>query len=274
MARAIWPFTCPSITVVSKKDGVKGSGIGKVMIRIEGLLLTSDAQVLSVMNEVLDNFEIETEICNEPEAALDVVSHRKLDTLIVDWNGGDQPARVLNALRQSHQNAKSTAVVIVSGAPEVQAAARAGANFMIYKPMNVDQATHCLRAAYGNILLQRRRSARYPVEIPVLANVVGHGAVEGTMIDISAGGLAFLSRQPLQTDQQISLEFTLPEVYAVIHLVGRVVDVAKKDGKTRVGICFSFVPKREFALLEEWLAAQAEKVRQPFAPADCNNTVN
>ena len=243
------------------------------MVRIEGVLLTSDSQVLSVMNEVLDNFDIETEICNQPEKALDAVSHRKVDTLIVDWDGGDKPARVLSALRQSRQNAKSTAVVIVSGAGEMHAATEAGANFMIYKPMNVDQATHCLRAAYGNILLQRRRSARFPLQLPVIANVAGHGAVEGTLIDVSAGGLAFSCKQPLQPDQQLSLEFTLPEAYARVRLVGKVVYSAK-DGKSRVGVCFSFVPKREFALLEEWLAAQAERASERLASTDRNERVN
>ena len=243
------------------------------MVRIEGLLVTSDDQVVSVMNEVLDNFEIQTEICNEPEAALDVVARRKVDTLIVDWDGG-QPARVLSALRQSHQNAKSTAVVIVSGASEMHAASQAGANFMIYKPMNVDQATHCLRAAYGHILLQRRRSARYPLEIHVHGNVPGGGVVEGTMIDISAGGLSFSCQQPLEAQQQLSLEFQLPDAYARIHLVGKVVYAASKDGKTRVGVCFSFVPKREFALLEEWLSTQAEQNRDRLAATDRIERVN
>ena len=242
------------------------------MVRIEGVLLTSDDQVLSIMNEVLDNFEIQTEICNQPEEALNAVSRRKVDTLIVDWD--DEPARVLSALRRSRQNAKSTAVVIIRGAGEMHAATEAGANFMIYKPMNVDQATHCLRAAYANILLQRRRSARFPLQIPVIANVAGQGAVEGTMIDISAGGLAFSCKQTLQADQQLSLEFTLPEAYARVRVIGKVVYASNKDGKSRVGVCFSFVPKREFALLEEWLAAQEEEARERLTSMDRKERVN
>jgi hypothetical protein len=156
----------------------------------------------------------------------------------------------------------------------MHAATQAGANFMIYKPMNVDKATHCLRAAYANILLQRRRSARFPLPIPVVANVVDHGAVEGTIIDISAGGLAFSCKQPLQADQQLSLEFTLPEAYARVRLIGKVVYTSNKDGRSRVGICFSFVPKREFALLEEWLAAKEEEVRERLASMDHKERVN
>ena len=244
------------------------------MVRIEGVLFTSDDQVLSVMNEVLDNFEIQTEICNQPEEALSAVSRRKVDTMIVDWDGGDEPARVLSALRQSRQNAKSTAVVIVRGAGEMHAATEAGANFMLYKPMNVDQATHCLRAAYANILLQRRRSARFELHIPVVANLAGQGTVEGTMINISAGGLAFSCKQQLQAEQQVSLQFQLPEAYAQVRLIGKVVYASNKDGRSRVGVCFSFVPKREFALLEEWLAAQAEEAQERLASTDSNERVH
>src|SRR5260370_12173388 len=86
--------------------------------RLEGLLFTSDSQVLSVMNQVLDNFEIETEICSKPDAALDVVTHRKLDTLILDWNNGE-PTQVMSALRKSHHNPKSTPVPIFSAPPEM-----------------------------------------------------------------------------------------------------------------------------------------------------------
>jgi DNA-binding NtrC family response regulator len=128
------------------------------LIRLEGVLLSCDAEVVSVMNQVLDSFEIEAEVCQEPLAALKAIAQRKLDTVIVDWDRRDEPDRVLSALRASEKNAKSTAVAIISGAPEMQAASRASVNVMIYKPMNIDQATHCLRAAYGNILLQRRRA--------------------------------------------------------------------------------------------------------------------
>src|SRR5260370_8213518 len=73
------------------------------VMRLEGVLLTTDAQVLCVMNQVLDNFEIETEVCTESDSALDAVSNRKLDTLIIDWNG-TPPEQLASAIRHSHDN--------------------------------------------------------------------------------------------------------------------------------------------------------------------------
>ena len=237
-------------------------------IRLEGVLLSCDAEVVSVMDQVFDNFEIEAEVCQEPLAALKAISQRKLDTVIVDWDRRDEPDRVLSALRTSEKNAKSTAVAIISGAPEMQAASRAGVNVMIYKPMNIDQATRCLRAAYGNILLQRRRSARFPVDIPVTGTLVGVGVVEGNIIDISAGGLAFACRQPVQNDQQLSMAFKLPETAILIHVTGRVVHMVEKDGWRCVGMEFTSVPQREFMSLEQWLLTESQKLKERFISPD------
>src|SRR5437763_4502678 len=96
------------------------------VMRLEGVLLTTDAQVLCVMNQVLDNFEIETEVCTESDSALDAVSNRKLDTLIIDWTG-NQPEQVVSAMRDSQDNARDMVVVMVNWQPVEQVATQDGA---------------------------------------------------------------------------------------------------------------------------------------------------
>jgi CheY-like chemotaxis protein len=243
------------------------------VIRLQGLLFSSDAQVLSVMNQVLDNFEIETEVCIEPASALGAVTSMKLDTLIMDWMVGEECAQILSAMRSSEQNSKSTVLAMVNGDPEMQAATRAGANFIVYKPITVDQATRFLRASYGNMLLQRRRAARCPVDIPVTANIVGGGAVEGKIIDLSVRGLAFRCSHEIQIDQQLTMVFRLPGTTWPVHVTGRVVNVISPDSHIRVGICFSSVPPSEHTVLEQWLADHLPKL--PEVPLkDHHKTAN
>ena len=43
------------------------------LTRLDGVLLSCDAQIVSIMNEVLNNFEIEAEVCREPQAALTAI---------------------------------------------------------------------------------------------------------------------------------------------------------------------------------------------------------
>ena len=240
------------------------------VMRLEGVLLTTDAQVLCVMNQVLDNFEIETEVCTESDSALDAVSNRKLDTLIIDWTG-NQPEQVVSAMRHSQDNARSMVLVMVNGTPEMQAATRAGASFIMNKPINFEQATRCLRAAYGTMLQQRRRAARYPVDIPVTANIIGQGQAGGKITDLSAGGLAFQGKLPLYKDEQLSFEFKLPGTSTTIHASGKVVNT---DRKSHVGICFTSVPENELTMLKQWLANRLVRLMDQKVFTDYANRLN
>ena len=80
----------------------------KKQVRLDGLLFSTDAQVLRVMNQILRSLAIETEVCSEIKSALDAVTHRRLDTLIVDWNLANDPTRVVRTARKSSPNSNST----------------------------------------------------------------------------------------------------------------------------------------------------------------------
>jgi hypothetical protein len=124
----IWPSACFSLKAMTKEQ-----------VRLDGLLFSSDTAVLGVMNQILDTFAIKTEICGELDLALDAVSHRRLDAVIVDWTGVRDPNRVICAARKSSPNSNSTIVSIVDQGSEAHALL-AGANFMIHKPMDLDHA--------------------------------------------------------------------------------------------------------------------------------------
>src|ERR1700691_458074 len=98
-------------------------------VRLDGILFSRDKQILSVMNQILDSFAIDTEVFAEIGPALDAVTHRRLDSVIVDWKAANNPTRVVMAARRSSPNSNSTIVAMVSGGSEMQAALLAGANF-------------------------------------------------------------------------------------------------------------------------------------------------
>ena len=235
----------------------------KEQVRLDGLLFSSDGQVLSVMNRILDSFAIKTEVCTELEPALDAVSHRRLDAVIVDWNVVNDATRVVRAARKSSPNSTSTIVAMVDAGSETHAL-MVGVNFMIYKPVGLDHAHRCVRAAYGTMLQERRRAARISVDIPVMAKVSGIGIVEARVSDLSVGGLAVQCGQPLQIDQEISLMFTLPGGGGVVHVTGKIVN---GDPTGRAGVRFSLVPEEELGLLENWLATELAKLENAEMPS-------
>jgi response regulator RpfG family c-di-GMP phosphodiesterase len=221
--------------------------------RLRGVLYSTDAQVLSVMNQVLDNFEIETQVCMESAAAIDAVTTRKLDTLIMDWNGTYESGRILSAMRSTEQNAKSTVLALVKGDREMQAATQAGANFIVFKPMDVDQATRFVRAAYGNMLLQRRKAPRVDVDVPAVINVAGVGPVKGKIINLSVSGLAFICEEEIKVSQELAIAFSVPGNAILIHATGKVVNVIPRERLTRVGVSFTSIPPNELKVMERWI---------------------
>ena len=235
----------------------------KGIVQLDGLLFSSDSEILGVMNQILGTFAINTEVCDELKLAIDTVTHRRLDTVIVDWNEGHDPTRVVRATRKSSPNSNSTIVAIVGEGSETHALLT-GTNFLIHRPANVDHATRCMRAAYGTMLQQRRRAARVPVNIPVVARVTQLGPIEARISDISIGGLALQCSQPLQSDWEISVLFPLPNLNSLIRASGKVVN-ANQTG--RAGIRFSFIPEEEVCVLEDWLATELAKLENAELPS-------
>jgi PilZ domain len=235
----------------------------KEQFRLDGLLLSSDAQVLGVMNQVLESFAIKTEVCGELDSALDAVTHRRLDTVIVDWNGVHDPSRIVCAARKSSPNSNSTIVAMVDQGSEAYALL-AGANFMIHKPTDLDHARRCMRAAYGTMLQNRRRAARVAVDIPAIVRVVEGERFEARISDISIGGVALQCERPPELDRKVTALFALPGIPGLIYLSGVVVNT---DGKRRAGIRFSFIPDEDLARLQTWLAGELVKLENAEMPA-------
>jgi PilZ domain len=234
-------------------------------VRLHGLLFSSDTKVLSVMNRILGGFSIDTEVCADYGPALDVVTRRGLDMLIVDWTPAHNPTRVIRAARGSSANANSTIVAMVNANSEVQAALLSGVNFIIYKPANVDHAMRCVKAAYGTMLQQRRRSARCPVDIPVTPVVAELGRIQGRITDISIGGLALQCEASLETGLTVAISFSLPATDHMICVTGKVVNA---DQNGRAGISFSRIPEEDLSTLVDWLAVELSKLENTELPSD------
>jgi DNA-binding response OmpR family regulator len=234
----------------------------KEQIRLDGLLFSGDTDLLPVMKQILGNFAIHTEIYTELGSAVEAVTHRRVDALIVDWDLANDPTRVVRSARKSSPNRNSTIVAIVDAGSETHAL-MVGANFMIYKPVDLDRANRCMRAAYGTMLQERRRAARVSADIPVIARVAGLGVMEARVSDLSIGGLALQCDQQLQIDREVSLELSLPPGNDTMRVTGKVVNCNETG---RAGIRFSSVPEEDLSVLENWLAIELAKLEVAEMP--------
>lgn len=232
-------------------------------IQLDGLLFSRDNQILGVMNQVLSNFAIAAETCSELNSALDTVTHRRLDAIIVDWEDAHDPTRIVRSARKSSPNGNSTIVALVNAGSETHALL-VGANFMIHKPADAEHASRCMRAAYGTMLQNRRRAARVAVDIPVRPRFAEIGVAEAKIIDLSIGGVALQCQQPLQVGWEVLTHFALPSSDRLLYVAGKVVN-ANSTG--RAGVRFSFVSEDDLEALETWLATELAKLEKAEMPA-------
>jgi Tfp pilus assembly protein PilZ len=232
-------------------------------IQLDGLLFSQDLQVLGVMNEVLTSFSITTQVCQEFAPAVDAVTHRRLDAIIVDWQNTDNPTRIVRSARKSSPNNNSTIVALVSPGEETHALL-VGANFMIHKPADAEHAGRCMRAAYGTMIQNRRRAARVPVDIAVTTRVSELGLVAARISDLSIGGMALQCERPLQINLEALASFALPDSDRRIHVTGKVVNA---NASGRAGLRFSFVSEDDLETLETWLATELAKLEKAEMPA-------
>jgi DNA-binding response OmpR family regulator len=235
----------------------------KEQVQLDGLLFSSDPDVLQVMQRILGTFAIQTEVYTKIDSALEVVTHRRIDALVVDWDLTNDPTRVVRSARKSSPNRNSTIVAMVDVGSETHALL-VGANFMIYKPVDLERANRCMRAAYGTMLLERRRAARVSVDIPVIARVSEFGIIRARISDLSVGGLALQCEQALQIDHEVSLVLTLPYTNNNLRITGKVVN-GNETG--RAGVRFSFVPEEDLSALESWLATELAKLDAAEMPS-------
>jgi TonB family protein len=124
---------------------------------LQSLLLCPEEKTARVLSRVLSELEIGMEQCTEPFDAVKKLMRQRYDAVIVDWENEANATLVLKNARMSPSNKTSLAVAIVEGQTSVRNAFRAGANFVLYKPISLEQAKTSLRAARA--LMQRGAEA-------------------------------------------------------------------------------------------------------------------
>lgn len=249
--RGVWRSTCLPLRIMASP------------IRLDGLLFTHDTEVMGVMSQILENFSIKTETCSELGSAIDAVTQRRLDAIIVDWADAYDPTRIVRSARKSSPNGNSTIVALVNPGSETHALL-VGANFMIHKPADIEHAGRCMRAAYGTMLQNRRRAARVPVDIAVNVRVSECGVIRARISDLSIGGIALQCEEPLEVNSEVLTNFVLPNTDQLVQITGKIVNA---NSAGRAGVRFSFVPEQDQEALEGWLALELSKLEKAEMPA-------
>ena len=223
---------------------------------LQALLVSKDDSATELLSRVLASFGVAVERFSEPEIALHRLGEQRFDSLIVDFDEPETARRLLQAVLQPKAATKIT-VALMSGESGVREVLKAGAKFILPKPLKADGVSASLRAATALLRRERRRSLRVPVQAPVEISLSGGDPIEGIMLDLSQTGMDVLAAQPLHTAGLIGLRFTLPDGSLEVDAHA---EVAWANPNGQSGVRFLDLSPAQRENLKAWVLANSPDV--------------
>jgi len=223
------------------------------------LLVSKDEEAAAVLTPLLTRCGVGVACCGYPEA-LCRLAEEKFDSVIVDFDDPHSASLVLQNASQASAGVKAVTVALLSDKTKVRNVFGAGANFILYKPISVEQAEASLRAATALIKRERRRSFRVPVQVPIQVQAQNGPPLEGILLDLSEDGMDMLAAQPLCPGAMVSAQFNLPDSNTEVQVSG---EIAWASPNGQAGVRFVDVPENLRATLKTWVLANAPETPPP-----------
>ena len=124
----------------------------------QALLFCPDEKTARTVTQVLSELDFAVTPCTEPFAAVKKLMGEHFDAVVVDCDNEQNATLLFKSARNTTSNQSSLAVAVVEGQAGVAKAFRIGANLVLTKPINVEQAKGTLRVARG--LLRKNESGK------------------------------------------------------------------------------------------------------------------
>jgi len=124
----------------------------------QALLFCPDEKTARTVTQVLSELDFTVIPCTEPFAAVKKLMGERFDAVVVDCDNEQNATLLFKSARNTANNQSALAVAVVEGQAGVAKAFRIGANLVLTKPINVEQAKGTLRVARG--LLRKGEAAK------------------------------------------------------------------------------------------------------------------
>jgi hypothetical protein len=222
----------------------------------ECLLVSRDPSVVRVMNRLLDDLSITTDICVTQARALDQIADGSADLIVVDWE--DDSVEFLHEVKTVRAWQRPTVVAVAASRFDVQ-----GADVLLRKPLTVESSARSLRVAYSRMMYEHRRHTRHPVLSAIRATDDNGRSLDAMITDIGDGGVGLRTSEKLNIGETWSFRLLLPGAERAIYIQARV-QWTRPNGA--VGCEFLRIPPVDLTIMHEWLSGKSE-VKKPLIQA-------
>jgi TonB family protein len=132
----------------------------------QALLFCPDEKTARTITQILGDLDFNVTACTEPFAAVKKFMGERFDAVVVDCDNEQNATLLFKSARSAPNNQGALAVAVVEGQAGVAKAFRIGANLVLTKPINVEQAKGTLRVARG---LLRKNEGTKPASVGTTA---------------------------------------------------------------------------------------------------------
>jgi len=223
-------------------------------MKLNALLMCREMEALRMLVAALDQFDIDEEACMTAPEAMELLAQGFYSALIVDF---DLPAAatVTRMARLAPPQRRPVVFALIGTHTDIGGAYQAGANFVLYKPLNADQVMRSLRAGQAFMQTDRRRSRREHVDSMVYLRFADVCPIPALVLEVSQDGLSVQAAEPLPAIE-VPIRFILP---GTAHMIEGSGEVIWADEAGRAGILFSEITSASKRQLREWLNKKARR---------------
>ncbi|MGA7971021.1 MAG: TonB family protein [Terriglobales bacterium] len=140
----------------------------------QALLFCVDEKLARVASQLFSELEFAILPVNDPFAAVKNVMAQHYDAIVVDCENEQNAALLIKSARSSSFNQGSLAIGLVEGQSGVAKAYRMGANLVLTKPINVEQAKGTLRVARGLLRKGAEAAASHAAPVATRPTATAH----------------------------------------------------------------------------------------------------
>jgi CheY-like chemotaxis protein len=240
----------PTGDLIEKTDIAPETTIG-----VRALLVSGDIQTIDTLCHFMGKLAMHVEVCSDFALAGSKLGHSKFEALVVDFKQKEEALELLKRSRELASHKAAVVLAILNSNDEMPGAFRAGASFVLVKPLSSQVLMRTLRVSYPLMVHERRRSFRCPLQIPIYVSIGSDSEFVATSVNISELGIALTNSPRLKVKDKVVLRLTLPgtDVAAKINAA-----VCWRDDSGSAGLEFVNVPMWVKAELASWLADKLE----------------
>jgi CheY-like chemotaxis protein len=269
-SRTIESNTTESKTIESTNErSTRKTPAPNIGVRV--LLVSGDIQTIDMLCEYMGKIAMHVEVCSDFAAATRKLCHSKFEAVVVDFKDRAAALDLLKKSRQMTSHKSAVVLAILNSNDEMPSAFRAGASFVLVKPISPTVLLRTLKVSYPLMVHERRRSFRCPVQIPVYATIRSEPEFMATSVNISEVGIALTNATGLQVGDRVALRLTLPHTTAAAKITA---EVCWCDPAGSAGMEFVHITAPVKEQLVNWLAARLEEyLPEAVTPKRCKPAV-